>query len=163
MDYKTSKINDDVLIILSKERHIEDFNMDSFYELGVVGTIIDKKNGITIIETRSRVKIYLINPLGESKFEIKFTEKPERVDITEEEEKEQLANIKSSIAEFVNNFEWGLFARAYIMQWNNLNEIICSLNDLVSLDKDEKYALLKENSLKKVEAIKPYLEEKYYL
>ncbi len=149
MDYKTSKINDEVLLILSKERLINDFNMDAFYSMAVVGTIIDKKNGITIVETRNRVKIDLITPLGEGKFEIKFTENPEIMDISEEEEKNKLANLKSSIAEFVNKYEWGFFARAYIMQWNNLNEIICSLNDLLSLNKDEKYSLLEESSLKK--------------
>ncbi len=148
MDHKTSKINDEVLLILTKERLIDDFVMDSFYPYGVVGRVIDKKNGITVIETRNRVTIDLITPLGDGKFEIKFTESPETIDITLEEEKEKLANLKSSLIEFVNKFEWGFLARAYIMQWNNLNEIVCSLNDLLSINSEEKFALLEENSLR---------------
>ena len=150
MDYKHSKIKDEVLLILSKDRLINDFNTESFYEMGVVGTIVDKKNGITVIETRNRVSIDLINPLEEEgKFEIKFTENLEINDTSEEEERERLATVKSSLIDFVNKFEWGLFARSYIMQFNSLNEMICSLNDLINLNKDEKYDLLKENSLKK--------------
>ena len=149
MDYKNSQVNDEVLLILSKERIVSDFNKKSFYEMGVVGTIIDKKNGITTIQTRSRVKLDLINPLGEGKFEIKFTEAPEIFDISNEEERNMLTRIKMSLSDFVKKYEWGFFARAYIMQWNNLSEIACSLNDLVKLNPDEKYALLKENSRSK--------------
>lgn len=149
MDYKNSQVNDEVLLILSKERIVSDFNKKSFYEMGVVGTIIDKKNGITTIQTRSRVKLDLINPLGEGKFEIKFTEAPEIFDISNEEERNMLTRIKMSLSDFVKKYEWGFFARAYIMQWNNLSEIACSLNDLVKLNPDEKYALLKENSRNK--------------
>ncbi len=149
MDVKTCKVNDEIILILTKERVINNFDIDSFYEIGVMGTVIDKKNGMTIIETKNKVKINLVNPLGENKFEIKFSEVKEIDDISEEEEKEKLTNLKSSIASFVQKFEWGFFARAYIMQWNNLNEIICALNDLVNLNKDEKYSLLKENSKRK--------------
>ena len=149
MDYKNSQINDEVLLILSKEKVVSDFNTDSFYEMGVVGTIIDKKNGITTIQTRSRVKLDLINPLGNGKFEIKFTEAPEIDDISNEEERNMLTRIKMSLSDFVKKYEWGFFARAYIMQWNNLSEIACSLNDIVKLNSDEKYDLLKENSRSK--------------
>lgn len=148
-DGEDCKINDEVLFIVTKEKNISGFNKKNIYDIGLMGKVVTKQHGITVIETNERFKIDMIKSLGDDKYEIKFTAIQSKKDITEEEEKEKLTLVKRALTNFVSKYEWGFFARAYITQWNNLNEMICGFNDMINLTNKEKYELLKIDSNKK--------------
>ena len=142
-------INDTVAIVIDKKRENGLINNDTFYEMGVIGKVTDKENGIVQIKTKNRVVLDYIEDIGNSKFEIKMTRKDPRHDLSEEEEKNILTRVKNDLISFVEKYEWGIFARSYIMQWNNLNEVLCAFSDLIYLTPEDKYELLKINSDKK--------------
>ena len=148
VDGSAVSINDDILFIFTKERTIKDFNKDSVYEIGLLANVTDSKSGITIFETQDRVKIDSISKVEENKYEVKFA----IIDMIDDEDsndkKKRLDNIKTSLVNFMQRLEWGFLARTYINQWHNLAEIICALNDFVSITPKEKYELLEMDSLK---------------
>ena len=149
MDGKNLEIDDKVIFLIRKKRIFNDFNKQSFQDIGVIGKVIDIRNDLTIIETDERIKIDDIVSLGENNYEVKFSAIATINDITFEEEQDRLDKLKRKLNKFVQKYEWGFVARAFIMQWNSLNEMICALNDLINLNPKEKYELLKEDSNKK--------------
>ncbi len=142
-------INDEVVFIITKKRSKELFEVGNIYKIGVIGEVVDIKNGLTVVETKNRVKIDYINALGDNKYEIKVSGVRTLNDITEEEEKEKLTKLRNSLINFVQKYEWGFFARAYILQWHSLNEIICAFDDILNLTPEERYAILEINSNRK--------------
>lgn len=149
MDGKNLEIDDKVIFLIRKKRIFNDFNKQSFQDIGVIGKVIDIRNDLTIIETDERIKIDDIVSLGENNYEVKFSAIATINDITYEEEQDKLDKLKRKLNKFVQKYEWGFVARAFIMQWNSLSEMICALNDLINLNPKEKYELLKEDSNKK--------------
>ncbi len=149
MDGKNLEIDDKVIFLIRKKRIFNDFNKQSFQDIGVIGKVIDIRNDLTIIETDERIKIDDIVSLGENNYEVKFSAIATINDITFEEEQDKLDKLKRKLNKFVQKYEWGFVARAFIMQWNSLSEMICALNDLINLNPKEKYELLKEDSNKK--------------
>ncbi len=149
LDGDICKVNDELLFLISKDRVVDKFIENNFYEIGVTGVVVEVKNGVIEVETQSRIKLEYIKFDNENRYELKYAPIPSIDDITKEEEKEKLVAIKSSFAKVIQSFEWGFIARAYILQWNNLNELICGCNDLLSLSPEEKYKLLEIDSNKK--------------
>ena len=149
LDGSILEINDEVVIILSKKKNVEEITKEAFYDFGVTGKVVDKENGISVIEIYNRVKLEYIDDLGEGKYEIKITGCDTNHDISEEDEKNKLNKIKNELISFVGKYEWGLFARTYIMQWNTIDEIMSAFGELIILPPEDKYQLLEYDSDKK--------------
>lgn len=149
LDGSYLEINDELFILIEKNKNYDVIKKDNFYDLGVSGKVIDKENGIVTIETENRIKIEYIDEISTGKYEIKITKLESINDITKEEEDLKVEKIKNEIISFVGKYEWGFFARSYIMHWNSLNEIISALSDLILLTQEEKYKLLEYDSNKK--------------
>ena len=149
LDGSILEINDEVVIILSKKKNVEEITKEAFYDFGVTGKVVDKENGISVIEIYNRVKLECIDDLGEGKYEIKITGCDTNHDISEEDEKNKLNKIKNELISFVGKYEWGLFARTYIMQWNTIDEIMSAFGELIILPPEDKYQLLEYDSDKK--------------
>ena len=49
-------INDEVVFIVTKKRSQELFEKGNLYKIGVIGVVVDIKNGLTVVETKNRVK-----------------------------------------------------------------------------------------------------------
>ena len=149
IDGSLLSINDDLAIIISKTKAINSISKENFYTYGLSGKVIDEENGILTIETYDRIQIDYIEELGNNQYEIKISNASTIKDLSKEEEKNISNKIKSDLISLVEKYEWGIFARTYIMQWHNLNEIIASSKDLIVLSPEEKYELLEYDSDKK--------------
>ena len=64
-------------------------------------------------------------------------------------EKKKLTKIKTTLKKFVSKFQWGVLAKNFIAEWNSLSEIVCVMSIWLTIDNQEKYNLLAEDSLKK--------------
>ena len=149
IDGSLLSINDDLAIIISKTKAINSISKENFYTYGLSGKVIDEENGILTIETYDRIQIDYIEELGNNQYEIKISNASTIKDLSKEEEKNISNKIKSDLISLVEKYEWGIFARTYIMQWHNVNEIIASSKDLIVLSPEEKYELLEYDSDKK--------------
>ena len=148
IDGNNLEINDDIIIIPTKSRITDNIDLGEFYHIGVIGKVEDKKNGITIIKTKNRIMIEQINKVSDNQFEIKITDKETFDDLSKKEENKKLQNLKNEIFKFIHNYEWGFFARGFILEWKSINEAITALNEFIHLSFEEKYHLLEIDSNK---------------
>ena len=86
--------------------------------------------------------------IGEGQIAAAASNRPEIVDMTEEEEKERFGHLKVSLLRFVQGYQWGLWARSFILQRKNINDLVCALSEYLNLDTDGKYAILSADSLR---------------
>ena len=71
------------------------------------------------------------------------------VDLSEEERKAVYTEVRTKLLKFVQNFPWGVWARAFIQHWNTLGEIICAVSGYLNLTPEEKYAVIETDSEKR--------------
>ena len=67
--------------------------------------------------------------------------------MTESEEKQQFARLRSALLKFVQGYQWGLWARSFILQRKNICDLACALSDYLNLTAEEKYEILAADSL----------------
>lgn len=67
--------------------------------------------------------------------------------MTEGEEKQHFARIRSALLKFVQGYQWGLWARSFILQRKNICDLACALSDYLNLTAEEKYEILAADSL----------------
>ena len=117
-----------------------------FYPVGISARIesIDE-DGNYRIHTGSRVDF--------SDFEIHGTHvdasaanRPEKSDLTDEEEKEIYIHIQRVLLNYVKDFQWGMMARNYFSHWKNPEEVICAVAAYLGIPWEEKYQFLAVDS-----------------
>ncbi len=137
----------DILFIMQKEDKMRDeLTEDDFYPLGVVGKIESVSDeGNVRIRTTKRVIVEDIE-LSNDKITASALKCDADDDISLEEQKEKFDKIKNEMLEFVRGFQWGTWARGFILHWRNLDEAACSLASYLNISWEEKYELLECNS-----------------
>ena len=71
---------------------------------------------------------------------------PEVADIEAEEEKKLFYKLKKDMMRFAQGFQWGMWARGYILHWKNLNEVGCAVAGYFNMTWEEKYAVMETAS-----------------
>ena len=56
------------------------------------------------------------------------TLRPEADDLTEEEAAQQFSQMRNSLLRFVQGYQWGLWARSFILQRKNVHDHACALS-----------------------------------
>ncbi|MCR5213969.1 MAG: endopeptidase La [Eubacterium sp.] len=144
------KAGDELCFVMLKEDM--DPNKTEFkdiYPIGVFSKVesIDADGNVKV-KAISRVNIldFKRNRKGEIKVEIEF--RPEIEDMDAEEEKARFEQLRNSFLSFVQNYQWGLWARAFMLQWKNVYDIACSMMGYFMMDMAEKYEILAVDSKK---------------
>ena len=68
--------------------------------------------------------------------------RPDIEDMTEEQQKEEFSRLRGSLLKFVQGYQWGLWARGFILQRKTMSDLASSLSDYLNLTAEEKYAIL---------------------
>ena len=68
--------------------------------------------------------------------------RPEVDDLPLEEEKQTFTNLRNSLLKFVQNYQWGIWARSYIIQRKNIYDLGSALSDYLNITSEEKYAIV---------------------
>ena len=140
---------EDVLFLLLKsEKSREDLTKEDFYSLGVSGKIenIDGEGNVRIrIKERVEVSDIEVSADSVSASAIICSDVD---DISDEEERERFEKLKKDLMKFAQGFQWGVWARGFILHWKNINEVACALSGYFNLTWDEKYAMMKTSSRK---------------
>ena len=137
------------LIVLKEDLSRNQFQDDSFYPIGLNGFITEvHPEGYAVAHMDYRVNVSEINVFPDQTIGL-FAEKRSDVDdLDQEYEEKRLHRVKEDIRKFAGNFQWGSMAHAYISKWKSLSEIISSMSPWIINDNNERYALLKEDSMK---------------
>ena len=140
-----------VILIVSKEDlSREEFTSDSFYPIGLSGTIAEiSSSGYIMIRTKNRVNIDDLAVYRDHTIDLSVSRRRDIEDLDAEEAARKLRGVKSAIYDFSQNFRWGEAARSYIASWTNLAEIAVVMSPWLQNTNAERYAVLAEDSLQK--------------
>ena len=140
---------DSVLFMMLKEdKALGDMFPDDFYKIGVSGTVegIDSDGNISI-RTKSRENLERITVSEESGLQAVTTERAQVEDLQQEEQKARFDRMCSSILRFVQGFQWGIWARSYILHWKSMSEAVSAISSYLNLTNEERYQILAADSV----------------
>ena len=142
-------IGEEILFVMQKEEMPpEEISMETIYPVGVLGTIdsIDEEGSIKVT-TKCRVQVTSVE-YSENEVLAEATDRPDVMDVSEEEEKTRFEKIKKELMDFAKGFQWGVWVRSMIYHWKSYSEAISALAGYMNLSWAEKYHILEVDSRK---------------
>ena len=159
---KGHALNEKVVILIAREDVTRDlYSEDSFYPIGVTGVITDiNPQGFVRIRTMNRVNIDIVGIDPDHSISLTISRRPDVQDLDEAEAQRKLKELREEIIEISENFQWGELARSFVRQMTSLESLVAGLSPWLSIENEERYALLEEDSAaKRVEMIEQILYE----
>ena len=140
-------LNEKAIVILAKEKldRIQ-IKEDSFYPIGVVGSISDIRKGFVTITLQYRVNLENIFIDPDLSIRLSISRRNDIMDLDENEAKEKLKDLIAEMKTYASGFDWAKAADAYIDQVESLNAAISIMAPWLKLSNEERYELLKEDS-----------------
>ena len=134
-------------IMLKRDISIDEAKPEDFYPVGIAAKLenIDNEGNIRI-RTMNRILFEDVR-IKKTKILATIDERPEVDDFSVEERTEVFERLKAEYLKFVQNFQWGLWARGFILQWKNMNELACAMAGYFSITWEEKYSIIEADSL----------------
>lgn len=147
---KDPEAGEQVLFLMLREnRQRAEIKAEDFYPIGVLGEIetVDNEGNVGL-RAKTRVHATSIR-VTKTNITATYEEIPDIEDIDKKQAAKQFQNIKKTLLQFVSNFQWGMMAREYILQWDSLAEMVATMSRQLEISNEEKYAILEEDSLTK--------------
>ena len=140
--------SDILFIFLKNDREDDDYTPDDFYPIGLAARAegFGEEDAVSV-RTLHRVDISDLE-ISDSGITAAASIRAEAADMTESEEKQQFARLRSALLKFVQGYQWGLWARSFILQRKNICDLACALSDYLNLTAEEKYEILTADSLR---------------
>ena len=143
------KAGDSVLFMMLKEdKNIGEMYPDDFFKIGVSGTVegIDGEGNVSI-RTKNRENLERISVGEDLSLQALTTERAQVDDVGPEEQKERFEKVRASILRFIQGFQWGIWARSYILHWKSMEEAVSAISSYLNLTNEERYAILAADSM----------------
>lgn len=139
---------DDILFIFLKDDREEEFTPDDFYPIGLSARAegFGDEDAVSV-RTLNRVDLAGLE-ITDGQITVSASIRPETEDMTEDEAKQQFAELRAALLRFVQGYQWGLWARSFILQRKNIYDLACSLADYLNLTAEEKYRILAADSVR---------------
>lgn len=154
---------DVLFLMLKNETENRSPVSDDFYPLGVSARI-ESVSDEDVVQVRTLNRIAIDNMriengeiLGE------FRERPTVEDMTEDDQQAVFTELRTALLRFVQGYQWGLWARGYILQRKNIDDLASALSEYLNLTVEEKYQILSADSVRErytliERAIKEFME-----
>ena len=122
--------------------------ISDIYPIGVVAKLESVDNeGNVKVRTKDRVNILSLERDENGNADTLVDIRPEIADLKVEELSDRFEKLKNKFLKFVQNYQWGLWARGFILQWKNINELACSMVGYFSISWEEKYEIVEVDKL----------------
>ena len=152
-------VGEKVILIVAKEN--EDYsslNENSFYPIGVAGTIAEmNQQGFAAIRTQYRVDIESVGVNPDQTFQLTISRRPDIDDLDAAVEKEKLRSLRQEMRDFASGFEWAGSADLFINQIQTIGMAACAMSPWLKCSNEERYGILAEDSraqrAEKIEAL----------
>ena len=79
---------------------------------------------------------------------VSFVLRPSVEDMGEDEQQTEFTELRTALLRFVQGYQWGLWARGYILQRKNMNDMASALSEYLNLTPEEKYQILAVDSVR---------------
>jgi ATP-dependent Lon protease len=141
--------NELLFLMLKEDKEKNEVDAKDFYPIGIVGRVesVDSEENVRI-KTLDRVDVTDLF-ITEGQISVHTEVRPQTEDISDKEEQKRFERLRTSMLRFVQGFQWGMWARSFILHWKNMNEAVCALAGYLNLPWEEKYKLLAVDSGKK--------------
>ena len=138
------------MLVEKKKQNWDEITNDSFYPIGMTGTISDTGNSeFIVISSGERVNIESVQIVSKYNIQLNVSRRAEIDDVNEEEEMLRLSQMKEKLTSFLAHFQWGPMLQNYMSQWNSIGEIGSMFSTWLPNSNEEKYEVLREDSCQK--------------
>ena len=141
-------VNEKVILIVAKDnQNYTDLTEDSFYSIGVAGTVTElNAQGYALIRTQYRVNLEDIQVYPDNTIKLITSRRTETDDLDRALELEKLKNLKEEMRRFSSGFQWAETAEFFIEQIDSVEMAACVMSPMLELPNEERYAILEEDS-----------------
>ena len=134
--------------LLRTEAEENSLQAEDFYPIGLSARV-ESVSDEDVIQIRTIDRVEIISPVIEDgEVRAAFAIRPSIGDLSEKEQQKIFADVRTSLLRFVQNYQWGIWARGFILQRKSIYDLVSSLSEYLNLSVDEKYAILAEDSVK---------------
>ena len=143
-------MNEKVVILICKEEtNREDMTEESFYPIGVSGSVSELGgDGFVTVHTTGRVNIDQIYVNPDHTIDLTISRRPDEDDISKDELAVKLVALKRTAREFANGFTWGPATAAYLDRMETIGSIASMVSPWLGVSNADRYAVLEEDSLR---------------
>ena len=154
---------DILFVLLKKDTENDILELDDIYPVGLSAKIENiSEEDVVQIRTIDRVKI--TDPaIVDDEILASFSALPSIEDMPEEEQEKTFAELRSDLLKFVQGYQWGLWARGFILQRKNIFDLASTLSEYLNLTADDKYQILAADSIRErcsliIHAVREFME-----
>ncbi|MBQ9197884.1 MAG: endopeptidase La [Clostridia bacterium] len=149
------------LLILRDDLEREQLTQDSFYPIGVSGTVSEVHDeGWFVVRARGRVNLDEIAFAPDGRIEA-YTSRREDGDVlSPQEDARKTAAAKSALMEFSRGTQWEAASKPWLDQFDTLSDVAAACAPWMDATHEEKYAILREDSaVKRAEMLEKLIYE----
>ena len=140
--------NEKVVIIVAKENgSFTELNEDSFYPIGVAGTVRElHQRGFAVVRTQYRVNIENVRVNADHTIQLSISRRRDEEDLSAEEEQTKVRELQKEMRRFASGLEIGEGVNAIIDHVDTVGAAACAMSPVLGLSNEERYATLAEDS-----------------
>ena len=142
-------VGDKVLfLMLTREKESEEIVPEDVFPIAVRGVVESIDSQWALVHTTNRVNLDSIQIEGK-KFHLEMRMRPDLDDLDPDEKQERFQNMRAAMLQAFQGSQWMQGDRSYMLRWKNMNEIVTFTSALLKIDDEEKFEILKEDSIAK--------------
>lgn len=135
------------LIFLKAEQQREALSQDSFFPIGLAGTITEVSDkGFLVVQTGGRVDLKEITVYPDKSIDLDIERRADIEDLDEEDAERRVKALKKAIIRFSENSQWGTMVRGMLSHWSSMGDIGGVMSRWMMNSPRERYAVLAEDS-----------------
>lgn len=147
-----------IFLMLKQHKQRPDIKPEDIYPIAVTG-VVESVDEDGTVNVRALARVRLSQADLEANL-VQFVECTEIQDLTPAEVEERFKRVRSAMLKFSNQFQWGVIARQYILNWHSLAEMVTALSSQLNISSEEKYKMLETDVLsQRVELMEKALYE----
>ena len=147
-----------IFLMLKQHKQRPDIKPEDIYPIAVTG-VVESVDEDGTVNVRALARVRLSQADLEANL-VQFVECTEIQDLTPAEIEERFKRVRGAMLKFSNQFQWGVIARQYILNWHSLAEMVTALSSQLNISSEEKYQMLETDVLsQRVELMEKALYE----
>ena len=139
----------DILFLFLKNEIADDIPAsDAFYPVGLSAKV-ENISEEDVLQVRTTDRVEISDPsVEDGEIHVSFVLRPSVEDMGEDEQQTEFTELRTALLRFVQGYQWGLWARGYILQRKNMNDMASALSEYLNLTPEEKYQILAVDSVR---------------
>ena len=136
-----------LFVLLKNETEGDRLQAEDFYSVGLSARV-ESISEEDVIQIRTTDRVEVLSPaIEDGAVRAAFAVRPSVNDLSAGEQQQIFSKVRADLLRFVQGYQWGLWARGFILQRKNIYDLVSSLSEYLNLSVQEKYDILAEDSV----------------